>query len=446
MLRPSEGGGKKSAKSVKSLDVFYVDAPFRQFRVVLWFIGCPLGLLLVSLSVVFVRRYERVLGSIEVIAPEFATALISFQVKMSDHQVKKANVETHIETLPPPYMVSNWCQTKNQITTLDFEWTIKRLAFVESFKDWGEYRSSEFSPEKIGDPKWILQFSDMDPDIKIDLDIPSQKETGSPVRVKISISNKNREKIFPQQHYLPKQTSLPYCVFQIEKTSLVESNCFVNGQLIIYCEIENLIPTRFVLSGKSSTEANFHKKPFNNSDQLVAQLEELYENMKFSDITVNVRGRKFKAHKNILATRSTVFAAMFEHPTKENLTNQIEVEDVEPDVFNEILRFIYTGRLSESTMGKMSAGILAAADKYLLEQLKIECETQFIHRMSAKNFLELLVITDEHHPAFHLKKYAVEFFRRFSGEVMATDEWEKAEQSHPEQCFKMLKELVKSTV
>jgi speckle-type POZ protein len=137
---------------------------------------------------------------------------------------------------------------------------------------------------------------------------------------------------------------------------------------------------------------------------------------------------------------------MFEHPTKENLTNQIEVEDVEPDVFHEILRFIYTGRLSESTMGKMSAGILAAADKYLLEQLKIECETQFIHRMSAKNFLELLVITDEHHPAFHLKKYAVEFFRRFSGEVMATDEWEKAEQSHPEQCFKMLKELVKSTV
>jgi speckle-type POZ protein len=66
--------------------------------------------------------------------------------------------------------------------------------------------------------------------------------------------------------------------------------------------------------------------------------------------------------------------------------------------------------------------------------------------MSAENCLELLLITDEHHPAFHLRKYAVEFFRRFSAEVMATDEWEKAEQSHPEQCLKILKKLVKSTV
>ena len=60
--------------------------------------------------------------------------------------------------------------------------------------------------------------------------------------------------------------------------------------------------------------------------------------------------------------------------------------------------------------------------------------------------MELLLNTHEHHPAFYLRKYAVEFFRRFSGEVMAMDEWGKAEQSHPEQCVKMLKELVKSPV
>jgi speckle-type POZ protein len=97
-------------------------------------------------------------------------------------------------------------------------------------------------------------------------------------------------------------------------------------------------------------------------------------------------------------------------------------------------------------MGKMSAGILAAADKYLLEQLKIECETQLIHRMSAENCLELLLITDEHHPAFHLRKYAVKFFRQFSGEVTATDEWEKAKQQDLEQFNSMLMDLVKSLV
>jgi hypothetical protein len=36
-------------------------------------------------------------------------------------------------------------------------------------------------------------------------------------------------------------------------------------------------------------------------------------------------------------------------------------------------------------MRKMSAGILAAADKYLLKKLKMECETQFSHKTSAEN-------------------------------------------------------------
>jgi speckle-type POZ protein len=74
----------------------------------------------------------------------------------------------------------------------------------------------------------------------------------------------------------------------------------------------------------------------------------------------------------------------------------------------------------------LTAALLAAADKYLLEQLKLECETQLIHRMSAENCLELLALTDPHHPAQHLKKFAVDFYRRFPCEVMATDGWKLA--------------------
>ncbi|XP_046656651.1 speckle-type POZ protein-like [Daphnia pulicaria] len=365
---------------------------------------------------------------------------------MSDQGGKKVDVETQLETLPPSSKISYWCGTHNGMTKIDYELTIQRLATLETFKDWEEYLSCTFFKELTGDPKLILHFYDIDPCIKIDLSLKFQTQSGSPVRVQIAISNENGEKIFSQQHYLAKGTTFPRYVFQIEKRSLMESECFVNGQLTIHCEIEYLIPNRYKpyeMSDKSPTQPDLHEKPFNNSNQLIAHLEELYETIKFSDFTINVRGRQFKAHKSILATRSQYFAAMFEHPTKENLTHQVEIEDVEPDVFQEILRFLYTGRLSESTMGKMSAGILAAADKYMLEQLKMECENQFIHRMSAENCLELLVITDEHHPAFHLRKYAVEFFRRCLREVMATDEWEKAEQSHPEQCFKMLKLLVK---
>jgi speckle-type POZ protein len=94
-------------------------------------------------------------------------------------------------------------------------------------------------------------------------------------------------------------------------------------------------------------------------------------------------------------------------------------------------------------MEKMPFEILRMADKYLLDELKMECEIQLIHRMSAENCVELLLFTEENHPAIHLKKYAVEFFRNYSSEVMASGDWEKAEQDDPVQCLSLVKELVK---
>ncbi len=105
---------------------------------------------------------------------------------------------------------------------------------------------------------------------------------------------------------------------------------------------------------------------------------------------------------------------MFSHPTKEVLSGKVEVKDVDPDVFQEILRFIYTGKTQSTAMNKMATGLLAAADKYLMEDLKIQCENHLIWQMSAENCLELLSLT-AHHPAEHLKIYAIEYFRRYPG-------------------------------
>jgi speckle-type POZ protein len=150
-----------------------------------------------------------------------------------------------------------------------------------------------------------------------------------------------------------------------------------------------------------------------------------------SDVYFDVGDREFKAHKSILALRSPVFAAMFEHPTKEKLTNRVVFEDIEPDVFQELLRFIYTGRLSLSTMNVMATEILAAANKYLLDQLKIECENHLIYRMSADNCLEILLLQDKNHPSYYLRKEAAKFFRSRPDKVMATDRWKEEKEKNP---------------
>ncbi len=126
-----------------------------------------------------------------------------------------------------------------------------------------------------------------------------------------------------------------------------------------------------------------------------------------SDVTFNIRGHKFAAqHKIILAMRSPVFGAMFQHPTKEVQTGEVEVEDVDPDVFQEVLRYLYTGLTRSTAMDVMAPGLLAAADKYLLDHLKTHCETHLIRQMSVKNCLDLLSFTT-HDPAEGLQKYAI---------------------------------------
>jgi hypothetical protein len=88
----------------------------------------------------------------------------------------------------------------------------------------------------------------------------------------------------------------------------------------------------------------------NCTDELSTQLEELFDKMPSSDVNFNIGGRQFPAHKNILAARSEIFDAMFKHPMKKQSTNnQIKIEDTGPEVFEQLLRFIYTGRVSTAT-------------------------------------------------------------------------------------------------
>ena len=106
--------------------------------------------------------------------------------------------------------------------------------------------------------------------------------------------------------------------------------------------------------------------------------------MELSDVTFNVRCQEFRAHKTILAARSPVFAAMFKHPSKEKLSGIVNVPDIEPGVFKELLRYIYTGQVPLQRMDKLAIGLLAAADKYLLEKLKQACRDHLVNPSDSK--------------------------------------------------------------
>lgn len=329
---------------------------------------------------------------------------------------------------------SNWCRTEFEISKTDLEWNVQ-VPCLETTTQWMEpLDSTLFSAKSTPDRQWKMQLSDMATDIKIQLFLTTpgiahynSARIVDPVRAKFSILNRKRQKILQLIQALPRQSGGSF-IFQFSKEKILQSECQqLEGSLTFYCEIESYTKKE----PNSGQAEDVQDQPMRNSSQLIDELEKLFENMKYADVTFITSGRKFLAHKAILASRSPVFDAMFEHPTKEKLSNQVEITDIHPDVFRELLRFIYTGRLTLKTMEMMAVGLHAAADKYLLDRLKADCEDHLIRRMSPENCIQLLLNADQQNATEDLIAGALEFFRLHQRQVMITDSWKKAKKGNP---------------
>lgn len=73
--------------------------------------------------------------------------------------------------------------------------------------------------------------------------------------------------------------------------------------------------------------------------------DKLFDTKIFADVTIVVKGVEFSAHKAILSARYEYFALLFSS-WKEASENKITLQNIEPEVFEIILEFIYKGRLS----------------------------------------------------------------------------------------------------
>ncbi|XP_039441366.1 speckle-type POZ protein-like [Culex pipiens pallens] len=154
----------------------------------------------------------------------------------------------------------------------------------------------------------------------------------------------------------------------------------------------------------------------------------LLSNEQLSDVTIHVDQKKFYAQRAILSVRSPVFAAMFQSGMQESALNRIVIEDIEPDVFEEVLRFIYVGKVKG--LERMAHELLAAADKYVLDRLRKMCEGHLGRHITQETVLKTLALAGLYH-ADELKDQAVRFICR-NIKTMQSTEWKSFAHAHPD--------------
>jgi speckle-type POZ protein len=143
------------------------------------------------------------------------------------------------------------------------------------------------------------------------------------------------------------------------------------------------------------------KEVYVPSSNLHQNLGELLQTETGADITFLVCGESFAAHKNILAARSPVFMAEFFGEMKEKLSHRVEVEGMEAPVFKAMLHFIYTDTVPELDQGPeavsaLAQHLLAAADMYALDRLKMICENKLSAGLTVDTAATTLVLAERH--------------------------------------------------
>ena len=157
---------------------------------------------------------------------------------------------------------------------------------------------------------------------------------------------------------------------------------------------------------------------------------QLFETQFMADIQFVVKETTVAAHLAIVGAASPVMAALFEQVKfEEGVSKTIEVTDTEPEVFQHMVRYLYTGVTPKGD--EFIEPLFLAADKYQIESLKDECAQYLISKLTVENVVTRLMLAHKH-TAPHLQEAALDHLALHQDEVWKCPEWKDLVKNEPE--------------
>jgi speckle-type POZ protein len=167
---------------------------------------------------------------------------------------------------------------------------------------------------------------------------------------------------------------------------------------------------------------------------VLTHLSKLLDTQSMADVTFVVKNEKIGAHSAIVVSASPVICAMLEKDKfLEGVTKEVKIDDIDPAVFKEMLRYLYTGKTKKMDED-MAEPLFLAADKYQIEGLKDLCEQSLIMKLTIQTVVHYLVLAHLY-TAPQLLEVSLKFLVSRKKEISTRPEWKELIQSYPDLFF-----------
>lgn len=339
-----------------------------------------------------------------------------------------------------------WTRKQTEDIEIKYHWVIKN--FSQLLQSGAETLTSAKFFSGRDQYKWRMK---LDPQhgskiyIGVDIILPENPENPT-VTASIELSLLNSDnRVLCHKTFHPRRVSesSPSIGRRIDKSVVQVDQLLPSNELHVNCKI-----TYKLFHPKFTGIYNSGIKTFKSTKGSLAHrfktFEKDFQNLPFSDVKIQVGKSIYKAHKIVLATGSPVFNAMLQSTGfTEKKTNIIKIDDLDSLVVKELLRFLYTDQVDEMTE-ELAKDLLMAADKYMVDLLKINCQTYLSATISIDNCSRLLLFADSH-SAIELKKAALDFILQNAENVVKSQDWKVLKLNHPQLCLEVSDALMCSS-
>ena len=175
--------------------------------------------------------------------------------------------------------------------------------------------------------------------------------------------------------------------------------------------------------------------------KLASDFGELFKSEKYTDFTIHADDQKFRCHKLVLTTRSSVFDLMLSSGMLESQNSEVYLTDISPNTVADLLSYLYTDNVDN--LPSKARDLLPVAEKYDLVSLKDLCGEALTQQIDLHTVVDLALLSDMYNVE-NLRTSTVRYIVENKGTLLNNPTWKASFKDSPSILIDIIEALVLS--